>query len=520
MRQMILLLLTLSLGTLGAAPPLPSAINDKPVRVEGGLLSGVTGANDVTSYKGIPYAAPPVGNLRWRAPQPPAKWSGVRNASEFGASCMQDIGTRFGPFTDEFMTQGDVSEDCLFLNVWTPSKSPKERLPVMLWIHGGGFGGGSGNIPIYDGQHLAKKGVVVVTINYRVGPLGFLAYPELTAESANHSSGNYGILDQIAALQWVQRNIGVFGGDATRVTIFGQSAGAASVAMLMESPLAKGLFARAIAQSGPGLLPDYGRHKLSDGEQVGMKYAESKGAHSLAELRAMPASKFVPLGGPAGLGGPAPIADGWVVPQSVSSNPEVPVMVGMVANDVGVDGTRGIGDPVKVTTALYRDYAAKRYGARADAFLKLYPADSDDAAASAELSSSRDRARVSIFLWSNRKQKLSGSVYTYFFDRAIPWPAHPEYGAFHTAEVPYIFLNLNVLDRPWEPVDRETADAISSYWVNFAATGDPDGKGLKPWPAFKPSDPITMELGAKMGPMPIAGRDKIAFFTDYLTSGQ
>src|SRR5262245_46163456 len=225
------------------------------VKTDAGTVSGAAASGGVTAYLGIPYAAPPVGDLRWRAPQPVAHWDGVRKADEFGTSCMQNqAGSRL-PWTEEFMTQGPIGEDCLFLNVWTPAKSTGSKLPVMFWIYGGGFNEGSSSVAVYNGAPLATKGVVVVSANYRVGPLGFLAHPELSKESEHHVSGNYGLLDQIAALRWVRANIAFFGGDPGAVTIFGQSAGALSVTSLMRSPLAKGLFSRAIAQSGPGLLP-------------------------------------------------------------------------------------------------------------------------------------------------------------------------------------------------------------------------------------------------------------------------
>ena len=283
------------------------------VRTEAGPISGVTDSQGVTSYKGIPFAAPPVGSLRWQVPQPVTRWTGVRNADHFGNACFQIQDHSRLPWTEPFMEQGPVGEDCLYLNVWTAAKSFSERRPVMVFIYGGGFVEGSGSVAVYDGTNLAKRGVVVVNMNYRVGPLGFLVYPGLTKESAHGSSGNYGLLDQIAALQWVHKNIAAFGGDPDRVLIFGQSAGATSVYDLMQSPLAKGLFVRAIAESGRFLFasPNESQPNLSDREQLGFRWAESKGAHSLAELRALaPDVLFKPLD----VGGPAlsnqPVADG------------------------------------------------------------------------------------------------------------------------------------------------------------------------------------------------------------------
>ena len=323
------------------------------VKIDTGSLSGLATTGGVTAYLGIPFAAPPVGDFRWRPPQPAAKWEGVRKAETFATSCMQNqAGSRL-PWTEEFMTQGPIGEDCLFLNVWTAAKNGTAKLPVMFWIYGGGFNEGSSSVAVYNGTELAKKGVIVVSVNYRVGPLGFLAHPELTKESPHRSSGNYGLLDQIAALQWVSRNIAAFGGDPTQVTIFGQSAGALSVMHLMRSPLAKGLFARAIAQSGPGLL---GRNALGGGatlpdrEAAGAKYIESKGAQTLAEMRALPAAGFFASGGRGGVTVPnSPFTDGWVLPAAQPAE-QVPLVLGFTADDIGVGGG-GFGAAAKPAVA-------------------------------------------------------------------------------------------------------------------------------------------------------------------------
>jgi para-nitrobenzyl esterase len=486
------------------------------IRVDTGLLAGVTHSNGVTSYKGIPFAAPPVGNLRWQPPQPVAHWTGIRRADHFGASCIQDEPGERLPWTKQFMTQGPISEDCLFLNVWTAAKSSKEHRPVMVWIYGGGFSEGSSSVDVYDGAALAKNGVVLVSMNYRVGMLGFLAYPGLTQESPHHSSGNYGLLDQIAALQWVRQNIAAFGGDPNRVTIFGQSAGAISVADLMESPLAKGLFARAIAESGPGLIPQrmLGSATLADREKAGLKYAESKGAHSLAELRALPASDFVPTGGPSG----GPVADGWVLPLTGNQpSSEVPLIVGFVAEDITLGGA-GFGPAPKPSVSSYQENARKKYGDRAATYLKLYPASSDAEAAEMQKTSGRDQARVSLDLWAADQVKKSARVYTYYFDRVLPWPAHPEFGAFHSSELPYVFENLEIFRRPWTPLDGWVSAEISSYWTNFAANGSPNGTGLAHWPAYSPTAHVTMEIGRRTGFMPDAAPPaRLTFFLDYLT---
>jgi para-nitrobenzyl esterase len=489
-----------------------------PVKIETGLISGATDKNGVTAYLGIPFAAPPVGRLRWRPPQPPVQWQGVREADHFGASCMQnEPGSRL-PWSEEFMTQGVVSEDCLFLNVWTTAKPAGEERAVMVFFYGGGFNEGSSSVAVYKGAALARKGVVVVTPNYRVGPLGFLVHPDLTKESPQRSSGNYGLLDQIAALEWVRKNIAAFGGDPNRVTIFGQSAGAISVADLMRSPLAQGLFVRAIAESGPGLFPEnlHGRTTLAQREQEGLKYAEAKGAHSLAELRALPAADFfTPTAGSKGAPSVSfPVTDGWVHTAEHPAH-EVPLIVGMVAGDAPF--ASGFGPPAAPSVAAYASSAQKTYGAKAAIFLKLYPVEKDSDVTAAKTAGQTDMARVAIDVWCEGQLKRSGRVYTYFFDRAIPWPAHPEFGAFHTSEVPYIFETIKLLDRPWQPVDFKLSEIMASYWSNFAKAGDPNAPGLPHWPAYAPASHTTMELGEHVGAIPEAASPaKLEFFLSNL----
>jgi len=486
------------------------------VTIDSGQLSGTASTGGVRAFLGIPFAAPPVGDLRWRPPQPVAKWTGVRKADQFGTSCMQTQGVRL-PWTEEFMTQGPVGEDCLFLNVWT-SSSANARAPVMVYLYGGGFNEGAGSIAVYDGAALARKGVVVVTLNYRVGVLGFFSHSDLTRESEHHSSGNYGILDQIAALQWVHRNIAAFGGDPGAVTIFGQSAGALSVYGLMRSPLAKGLFVRAIAQSGPGLLGANalgGTSTQAERDTAGVAYAASKGAKTLAELRALPASTFLGGGGRGTPGAPAAptgmFRDGWVIPMTDPAS-QAPIMLGMTANDIGVVGGLGGGRGATAATVdTYKADAARLYGDKAAAFLAAYPVGTDADIPAARLRAGQDRARVSIDLWSADQLKVSPRIYTYFLSRAIPWPEHPEFGAFHTSDVPYIFGTIHKLNRPWEPTDEKLSDAMSTYWTNFAKTGDPNGAGVPRWPAYDATSHQTMELGANMGPMAVAGPAQLEF---------
>jgi para-nitrobenzyl esterase len=475
-------------------------------------------ASSVTSFKGIPFAAPPVGDLRWREPVAPAAWTGVRQAGTFAASCMQSLHGDFLPWTAEFLVQNQASEDCLYLNVWTPKPAAAADLPVIVFIHGGAFTEGSGSIPIYDGTNLASTGLVVVTINYRLGVFGFLAHPDLTAESPHHASGNYGFMDQIAALQWVQSNIRGFGGDPRRVTIWGQSAGAFSVGALLASPEVRGLFQRAVADSGLGIagLP---MPALSAAEEAGVKLASSHNAHSIKELRAIPASDLLPRPGDFSAPRFGPVTDGWILPQSPLTlgdqavDSDVPVITGYQAND-GM-----LGGPPIHSASEFAAMAQHVYGAMAEEFLALYPAESDSEAQAASLKSNRDRERVSQYLWAARRLKNHKSpVYTYYFDRAIPWPQHPEFGAFHTGELPYFFRNLVALDRPWESVDSVVSNTASSYLKEFAKCGNPNLPKAPKWPTCDPSSPATMEIGSQTGAIPLTSSARLDFWVRYFSS--
>lgn len=490
------------------------------VRTADGRVSGVPSLDaQVIAFKGIPYAAPPVGPLRWRPPQPVAAWKGIRPAGEFSASCMQHTPEEILPWTPVFMTHRSVSEDCLYLNIWTPRVSANANLPVVVFIHGGAFNSGAGSIRIYNGANLARTGLVVVTINYRVGIFGFFADPQLTAESQHHSSGNYGLLDQIAALQWVRRNIQGFGGDPSRVTIWGQSAGAMSVEALTLSPLGVGLFERGQADSGIG-YPGMAFPDLKAAEAEGAKYADHVGAHSLAELRDLPAEKLLP---------PSddfqdqfwPNIDGWVLPASLAnltasgSGSHVPLVTGWQANDWM------LGSPRVTTVQQYQELAHRLYGQRGEEFLRLYPASTPQQAAAMEALSSEDRDRVSMDLWAALRDKgTQQPIYTYYFDRAIPWPQHPEYGAFHSGELPYFFRNLELMNRPWQPVDHQVSNEVSTYLKNFAATGDPNAADLPHWPQFDSNASLTMQLGAHTGPIPIADPARLAFWKQYFAPAQ
>lgn len=523
-------LIALALGTTS----LSGDVN-QPVTVTGGLIRGVPGGDpSIVAFKGIAFAAPPVGERRWQAPAPVLPWRGVRKAESFGASCMQTIVQERKPWTYEFMAHNEVSEDCLFLNVWTGAKSARDRRPVFFYIYGGGFNEGSTAVPVYDGEGLAKKGVVVVTANYRVGVLGFLAHPELSKESRAGVSGNYGLLDQVAALKWIRDNIAAFGGDPNQVTIAGQSAGGMSVHYLTASPLAKGLFHRAIVQSGGSSVSRTGitlaAKALADAESEGRKFAESKGARSIADLRAMSWAKLTEVpqsASPAGSGrGGAtpgirfsPIVDGYLLTAPVARvvaegrQNDVPTLTGVNAGELG-----GLsGPPMAVTVDSFVARARQQYGAMADQFLNLYPATTDEQARIAQAQSSRDQALVSMFLWAKERARTARtSVFTYLWDHAIPGPDAARYGAFHTSDVPYFMNTLDRSDRPFTQADRKIADMMSSYIANFVTTGDPNGNGLPRWNSVG-DRPEVMQVGDQTGPVPLAGdAAKYAFFETFL----
>ncbi|MGO8816748.1 MAG: carboxylesterase/lipase family protein [Terriglobia bacterium] len=518
--------------TVLAVGPLPAAINPT-VKVDGGLVSGISGRDpSIITFKGIPFAAPPIGDLRWRAPNPVLPWQGVRRANQFSASCVQNVVTERKPWTHEFMTHGEISEDCLYLNVWTPAKSSSEKRPVFVYLYGGGFMEGSAAVPVYDGEGLAKKGLVMVTINYRLGILGFLALPELTCESGHQASGNYGLLDQIAALRWVHENISHFGGDATRVTIAGQSAGGMSVHDLTASPLARGLFQRAIVESGGSSIGRGGiplrPHSLAEAEAAGQKFAEAKGAKSLAELRAMSWQKLiepVPENASGSTGAPpglrfAPIVDGYSLPApfmeiiAQGNQNDVVTLTGANLGELG-----GLGPPAgPVPAETFRNRAREKYGDVAGEFLKLYPAATDEQVGMAQAQSARDQALVAMYLWARERSKTAKTkVYEYLWDHTLPGPDAGRFGAFHTSEVPYVLNTLYMSDRPFTEADRKIADMMSSYWANFAASGDPNGKGLARWPSIS-EKPEIMEVGDKTEPIPVAGSpEKFSFFATFLS---
>ncbi len=471
-----------------SAALLPAGVPDL-VKVETGQLKGTPSAG-VVAFKGIPYAAPPVGDLRWKAPKPAPRWKGVRAATEFGARCMQA-----SIYSDMQFHDSGPSEDCLYLNVWTPAPSAKAHLPVMVWVYGGGFGAGATSEGRQNGQNLAKKGVVVVSMNYRLNVFGFFATAELAKESDRNAAGNYGLLDQVAALEWVHKNISSFGGDPANVTIFGESAGSFSVSALMAAPLAQGLFHRAIGESGAYFSTTLPLESLAASEATGTKFAESIGAHSLADLRAKPAAALMDAAAKQKEIWFAPNIDGYFLPQSVrdiyaaGKQSHVALLAGW-NHDEGGAGSIFEKDPQ--TAANFAAYAQKHYGDKSADFLKLYPAATDEQAVRSAQDLSGDQfIAFSTWKWLEMQGATGGStLYRYQFDDAPPAPLKPPadgegpHGAYHSAEIEFVFGALASKDLPWRPEDKALSDQMSTYWSNFAKTGDPNGPGLPKWPAY------------------------------------
>jgi len=480
---MKLIFTVLILGFISTAFNTVPIRNPRIISTTNGPVSGTTDASGTISiYKGIPFAAPPVGDLRWKAPQPLKPWSQVKACTAFGPSPMQNKPVPFSMWTEEFLIAKEpISEDCLYLNVWTPAKTAAEKRPVLVWIYGGGFGSGGSSAPIYDGEAMAKKGIVFVSINYRVGIFGFFSHPELSRESGHHASGNYGLMDQLAALEWVRKNIPAFGGDPEKLTVAGQSAGSMSVNCLVASPLAKGLFIRAIGESGAFFTKNRGLATLSDAEKQGAKIAGTLGDGSLASLRKIPAAVLLQKAKESF----SPIIDGYVLPASIAelfaSGKENPVdlLTGWNQDEGFVNGIKNASD--------YRKEAAEKYGPDEKLFLSFYPGQTDAEAAESQLRISRDLIfGVQNYTWANLQAAQNRNpVYVYRFIRKPPATGeYVKYGAFHTGEVPYAYDNLKFVNRPWEPVDHRLAKTMSSYWVNFVASGNPNGPGLPEWPAY------------------------------------
>jgi para-nitrobenzyl esterase len=456
--------------------------DEKPIaNTNAGKVAGFKEGN-INVFKGIPFAAPPVGELRWKAPQPIKPWSGVKECIQFAASPMQFDPVPFMCWSEEFLIpKKPIDEDCLYLNVWAKNTATKK--PVLVYIYGGGFVSGGAGCAIYDGKEMAEKDVVFVSINYRVGVFGFLAHPELTKESGYGASGNYALLDMIASLKWVKENIAAFGGDPNQITIAGQSAGAFAVNHLCASPLAKGLFKGAIAQSGGSVLTSALRPttSLQQAENMGLDFAKKLNARSIEDLRKLSAQNIFN----AKQGLTYPIEDGYVLPSSIAD-----IYVNGKQNDVALILGWNLDDKVTgppVNAEAYKQQLQKQFGTNADKVLQYYPATNDVIAAASQDNLSRDGFfGVQGYAWANA-QLLKGksNVFVYNFNRKLPsYSAASNFGAFHTGEVPYVFNNLKTVNRPWEDIDIQLADQLSSYWVNFVKSGNPNGGNLTHWPAY------------------------------------
>jgi len=478
---------------LAALLAVASAAEAAPIRVDGGRIEG-TVKDGMRTWLGVPYAAAPVGDLRWRAPQPVVSWQGVRPAKALPPACRQSATWINLP----------QSEDCLYLNIWAPAVAKGEKLPVMVWIHGGGYYGGSGSQPLFDGAHIARHGVIVVTLNYRLGVFGFFSHPDLAAEG--RVDGNQGLLDQVAALKWVKRNIAAFGGDPGRVTLFGESAGSESVAILTTSPLAKGLFQRAIGESGNMAMPiderDYKAFDKAAAEANGAALGKALGAPRLADLRKVDAATLVKQPW-----SPGAIVDGYLVPTDMTAAygkgqaGRVQLLVGWNA-DEGKDLAPEILGTSDFGAARYPALVAQLIGhAPSQALMGAYPAGNDAQAKAQMFRLTTDYWSWRMWTWARlHTASHSGPAYVYDFVHIPAEPATPcgyGCGAGHGAEIPYVFDQLAQDPRAWTPADHALAERLVTYWTNFARTGDPNGPGLPAWTRFDGRDASVIRLGSE-----------------------
>ena len=495
--------------------------NSVKIKTDKGDVEGVfTGDKQVIAFKGIPYAAPPVGDLRWQPPQPVAKWKHTLSAKEFGNHCMQSV-----TYADMAFHDPGPSEDCLTLNVWAPAKAKRGSLPVMVWIYGGGFAAGSTSEGRQDGQFLAHRDVVIVSMNYRLGIFGFFVHPELTAESPNHASGNYGLLDQTAALTWVRDNIAQFGGDPSNVTIFGESAGSFAVSAQMASPLARGLFSKAIGESGAAFSSGSLLFESREArEQRDLAFAKNAyNTTSLAELRKLSADQILEGATAKATGNPvrfSPDVDGYFLPDSVPNiyaaghQAHVPLLAGWNKDEVRSQITAA-----KTPTSVesFTATAHTRFGDRAEDFLAVYPASTDaDAIVSAGDFASDRFIAYSTWRWIDAQVATGGSnVYRYRLDLGSPGDKyHPaSFGAFHSDDIEYVFGTLNSRNiAAWRPEDRKLSDQMGVYWTNFARTGDPNSTGLPTWPTYNAkTEWQVMHLDANPQARPDSQRSRYLF---------
>lgn len=497
------IVLCLALILSGAAG---SAVAQEAVTTNGRLM-GQRGAG-TTRYLGVPYAQPPVGNLRWVDPQSVETWSDVRDATRFAPACPQTGVSMPGE------APSLTDEDCLYLNIWAPDAAGPDgpSRPVIVWIPGGGLTNGSTSIPLYDGAALAQRGVVVVTVAYRLGVLGFLAHPELTVESGKGGSGNYGLMDQIAALEWVRDNIAAFGGDPRRVTVAGQSAGATSVSILMASPRARGLFHRAIGQSG-GLFEPLAlapRYLLENAETDGAAYGAALGAPTLAQLRSLPVDRFLGDGRADVL--IHPVIEPRVLPEPpyeafrAGRHSDVPLLVGFNAEEA-----RSLTDVSEVTAQNFHERLVARWGVLPPALLEPYTFETDAEARDARADFERDlRFGWDIRAWARLAAQGREPVHVYYFSHRPPYAegaVQRAWGAGHFAELWYMFDHLDQQPWLWTEADRRLADAMTGYWTAFARDGDPNGAGRPVWPAFEAPDEQVLVLDEKIeaGVLPGSG---------------
>jgi para-nitrobenzyl esterase len=533
---LVCLWMAAAVSPTGAATPgetqVPSRLLSEPVRTADGLVMGVPGKIDgVAAFKGIPFGAPPTGELRWKPPQPVVAWTGVRPGDKFGPACIQPRQPQREPNNRavDLPDSPPVSEDCLYLNVWTPAAAASARrthgpanLPVMVWIYGGAYTEGAGSSPYNQGDTLAAKGVVVVTFNYRLGALGFLAHPELTAESAHHASGNYALTDVLTVLQWVQKNIAAFGGNPGNVTVFGESAGAAISAALVGTPAAKGLFQRAISESGLwmglNLAPMRSRESA---EQQTVKVATEMGASKLAALRALSADDAATKLPKQGM-----IIDGWVIAEDLTRTfaEGRQNVVDILAGSNRDEGSFAAGFGPPMTVDRWQSGAQQRWGDAAAVGLEAYPAADDAQAAANNTRIFADNMAWIMRFYAARQRAIGSRAYVYLFVHEPPYAQGARnLGVCHTCELPYVFDNLGTLrlypdssspERALtSPTDVKVAAMTSAYWINFAKTGDPNGKGLPRWPLFKDVDkgPV-MHLGDKPAVAESLGPTKLKLY--------
>jgi para-nitrobenzyl esterase len=468
-----------------------------------GILEGVVSADGkVRTFKGIPYATPPLGSLRWKAPQPVVPWTGVRKAADYGPRAMQGR-----IYDDMVFHDAGPSEDCLYLNLWMPAQPDVPKLPVMVWIHGGGFIAGSSSEPRQDAGNLSKKGVLVVSMNYRMGVFGFFSHPELTQESGHDASGNYGLMDQVAALQWVKKNISAFGGDPDNVTIFGESAGSFSVSALMASPLSQGLFRRAIGESGAffgGTIPLKSR---AEAETFCLKFAETNfGTSSLEALRAKPAQELLAAALKLPHEAFRPVLDGYFFPAkpvdtfAAGQQSHVALLAGWNKDEQNAKSFFS-NDAPNLDNFIAR--AKAEFGTNAAAFLKVYSATNDAEAKRAAQDYAGDKfIAYGTWKWIELQLKTGGSpVYRYKFEQPLPLADNARPGTEpstpHASDIEFVFRVLSSKKLPWRPEDRAVSELMASYWSNFAKTGDPNGPGLPTWPAYRATDYQVMHLNAK-----------------------